>query len=786
MNSFASGGINNDIKIPNMRLSFITANDQAKFETLFRSTVPRGSNTISGKECRAILMRSGVAPSHLARIWTLCDTSKAGELLFPEFALAMHLVNAVMQGDSVPFELDTKTKNEVSSFVDAINSCIANGDLSGPSQPKTPFDDLTSTSYGLQPQSTGFVPQTSFGMPLKPQNTQGFLNPQTTGFMPQTSFGQPLTSQATGGLVQNQPTGGFVQSQSTGGYLQPQTTGFMPSTSFNQSFQNQVPLSSGALQSQSTGVNTSVAPLNMQQTGGFSNAPLMNPPFLQTQPTGSLPFSNFTSTAPLSAQKTGFGNNEIYKQNSFANRLMEESSDVITSEEKSLFYKIFETYDTRKKGLMDSDTAVEVFRKSGLNRSDLEHIWNLCDTNNSGQLNKQEFALGMHLVYRRLSGKNLPNRLPPSLIPSSTQILNSVKDQLKSTADFSRKAPTKVDGFSFKNNDDEILPSSRNRRKTFVDAKEVEANRDTIASLKDSINKKQSQLVSKAGVTDASSQNSLFPHLNDEQAIEELKRKIRALPQPSLAPISGASDEVTAELRKQFESLTNRVPELLAEISSVNNQIAAAKIELYRQRNPSSLVGTGPNGEVTEADRKKAKSKALLASRMAALTGKPETSANIEQQEQNFNREFSAIRSENKANQEIIEDIQSSIFEIAASVNSAFGRNAGSNSGQYEKWELGIGLDPIVRSFIEDSKPRSTSQSTNRSLPSERSGSQNSAHINSSNPKPQSASVSTGDRSAYLKEQAQRKMKERLAKLAWIRKRATLKSNTAYFASRNP
>lgn len=121
VNSFANNGLDNNLKIPAIRLSFITAQDQAKFETLFRSIVTKGSNTVSGENCRAILMKSGLQPSQLARIWQLSDTNRAGELLFPEFALAMHLINNVLQGDSIPYELDSKTKNEVSSFIDAIN-----------------------------------------------------------------------------------------------------------------------------------------------------------------------------------------------------------------------------------------------------------------------------------------------------------------------------------------------------------------------------------------------------------------------------------------------------------------------------------------------------------------------------------------------------------------------------------------------------------------------------------------------------------------------------------------
>ncbi|CAR24337.1 actin cytoskeleton-regulatory complex protein PAN1 [Lachancea thermotolerans CBS 6340] len=750
VNSFANNGINNDIKIPNMRLSFITANDQAKFETLFRSSVPLGSNTISGDACRTILMKSGVSPTQLAKIWTLCDTSRAGELLFPEFALAMHLVNAVIQGDSVPFELDTRTKNEVESFVSAINTSIANGSFSESSKPKTPFDDLTSGILNLQPQPTGSMPQTSFGMPLQAQNTQGLLNPQATGFMPQTSFGQSLVSQQ---------TGGNLQSQYTGGFLQPQSTGFMPPTSFNQPLQTQA-TGGVVLQPQSTGWGNPVVSVPTgQPMGSVPNRTFDNPSLLQPQPTGYLPPSSFNPSAPLSAQKTGFGNNEIYSQSNFASKFFVDNSDVITNEEKSLFYKIFDTYDTQNKGLMDSSTAVEVFRKSGLSRSDLEHIWNLCDTNNNGQLNRQEFALGMHLVYRRLSGNDLPNRLPPSLIPSSTQILNSVKNQLKSSPDAIKKAPTKVDGFSFKHDDDEMLPSSRNRRRTISESKNTE--KQGTSSISTAGNQKL-QVDESPVQLSTTTKNDYNQRLSGEQAIEDLKRKLNSLPRAIDSSNNLLTGE-TKELKAQFDSLASRVPQILAEISDVNNQIATAKIELYRQRNPSSLVGTGANGEVTDEDRRKAKSKALLASRMAALTGRPVSGTNVDQQEQKFNEEVSKIKSENSTNQSIIEEIQSSIFEIAASVNSALVGKANTNGSQYQKWELGVGLDPQVSAYIASTRPISVRQTANVNPSNDRRSFENS---NNGFTTPSQAKVSnTRDRSTFLKEQAQRKMNERLAKL---------------------
>lgn len=56
-------------KIPNVRLSFINATDQAKFETLFKSAVGEDSTTMSGEKARDLLMRSRLDGDALSHIW---------------------------------------------------------------------------------------------------------------------------------------------------------------------------------------------------------------------------------------------------------------------------------------------------------------------------------------------------------------------------------------------------------------------------------------------------------------------------------------------------------------------------------------------------------------------------------------------------------------------------------------------------------------------------------------------------------------------------------------------
>jgi hypothetical protein len=57
-------------KIPSIRLSFITASDQAKFEQLFKSAV--GTNqAMSGDQAKELLFRSKLSGEALAHIWSV-------------------------------------------------------------------------------------------------------------------------------------------------------------------------------------------------------------------------------------------------------------------------------------------------------------------------------------------------------------------------------------------------------------------------------------------------------------------------------------------------------------------------------------------------------------------------------------------------------------------------------------------------------------------------------------------------------------------------------------------
>jgi hypothetical protein len=64
-------------------------------------------------------------------------------------------------------------------------------------------------------------------------------------------------------------------------------------------------------------------------------------------------------------------------------------------------------------------------RQSNLKQRDLEAIWKLADRNKRGRLDIDEFAVVMHLGFKKLNGYPVPAHLPFELMWTSKMVLNS-------------------------------------------------------------------------------------------------------------------------------------------------------------------------------------------------------------------------------------------------------------------------------------------------------------------------------------------------------------------------
>ncbi|KAI1612052.1 hypothetical protein EDD36DRAFT_396768 [Exophiala viscosa] len=793
-------------KIPNIRLSFITATDQAKFEQLFKSAV--GDNqAISGEKARDLLLRSKLPGSALSQIWILSDTTKSGQLLFPEFALAMYLCNLSLTGQSLPPVLPEKIKNEVSSMVDIISFGVPD---EGPvSQSRTNAPD--------------------FDAPLR-QNAVSPPAPQAP--RPQQASNQQLLTQLT-----SQPTGFFNQATGFQPGLQSQPTGFPGPQPGIQSQATGYP--------QSTGYNGPRPPLPPMPTGYGSNMSPQQTGPLQAQPTGIPGQWGF-----VNAPATGLPNIEALQQRlmpqagregGYTTQGLSGSAKIpwaVTKDEKKLYDQLFRAWDGLGKGYISGDTAIEIMGQSGLDRPDLEKVWTLSDPNNKGRLNMDEFAVAMHLIYRKLNGYPVPNRLPPELIPPSTRNINSSLDTVKSLLSQDAEArkqsgaflqPQKTgvsylknhsfrsgssspafgrkDATVFRNNDDDIGYRSSARRRLGAEGRtpspapssEVsDTSNDDLTP--DQIRKKIREKKILLDATDFQDerQNDDDDVLDrrDRREAEDLFRQIRRFQDDiDTHPNSGLGGSDTGaerrSMRRELQRYQDRLPALASDVRKIEKNIAEAKLQLFRLKDAkahpnsaSNIVGTGPGGAVTEADRIKARARARMQARAAELSGRPVPAGDDEGGAQRrLEQESSQVKSEQERNEAMTRDVEEGVKDFVSSLEDGL-RDQGENANQEHerrRWEEALGVEDEIKELIYDlqrssrtAKVRKEEQSRSVSQPSAAQPREEPKSTNGDLPSrpaptttPSASSFTAGmsqqDRVAAAKEKAMKRIQERLA-----------------------
>ena len=683
-----------------------------------------------------ILVSPKLLGADLSRV--LSDTTKSGQLLFPEFALAMYLCNLKLVGKDLPQALPERIANEVSSMVDIISFGVPDDRPQALPRSNAPNFDSPSRSTSSpniqQPQ-----PQASNSQLL----TQ--LTSQPTGFA-----SQYIPPQLTG--LPQQPTG-LTSQQSA---FRPQATGFQqvpqaPSYSGLQPPQPPMPpiptgFNSNLPQSQT---NTHPPPLNAQPTGapgqwGFVNSPASGLPNIDALHQRMMPQpgreGGFT-TAGLSGSAT--------------------VPWAVTKDEKKIYDHLFTAWDGFNKGFIGGDVAIEVMEQSGLEKSDLEKIWTLSDPGNRGRLDKDEFAVAMHLIYRKLNGYPVPNRLPPELVPPSTRnfadSIGTVKSLLsqdaeirKNTGAFLQPQKTGVsylknhsfrnesngvsqgrkDATVFRNNDDAIGYKSSARRRLggggrtpspvqpASPASEGSSEEYSVEQLRKKIREKQILLDAIDFQEENNADEDDILDRKDRRDAEDLYHRIRRCqeeidrhPNSTLRLVDSKAERRV--LKRQLQSLTDKLPELASHVRKTEQSIADAKLELFRLKDAiehpntaSAVIGTGPGGAVTEADRLKARAKAMMQQRSAALTGR-KSSSGVDEASMTPRRleaEQSRIRTEKENNERMIKDVEESVRDFSRGLEDSLTEDTANSSSEHERrrWEDGLGVEDDVKEFIFD------------------------------------------------------------------------------------
>lgn len=731
---------------------------------------------------------------------TLADTTRAGQLYFPEFALAMYLCNLKLTGKTLPSALPENIKNEVSSMVDIIGFSVVDDRFPSSQASNAPQFRLENTS------------QTTIQQP-QPSSSQ-LLQSQMTGFPGH----QPGFAVQPQGLLQSQPTGfSGLQAAQTTGYQGPQPS--MPPMPTGVG-QPPSPYTSGGLASSTS--------LNAQPTGRPGQWGLFN------APASGLP--NIDALQARMMPQQGREGGSYTTQGLQGNAVIPWA---ITKEEKTRYDALFRAWDGFGKGHIGGGQAIEIFGQSGLEKPDLEKVWTLSDNGNKGRLDLDEFAVAMHLIYRKLNGYPLPNALPPELVPPSTRYLNqsigTLKSMLHQESDFRKSSgaallPQKTgvsymknrsfrgdsglasggrkDATVFRNDDEDFGYRSSARRRIGNSSPRpgspasVGPNDEmTLDQLLKKIKEKQVMLDAMDFADEKNNEEDDILDRRDHREAEELYRRIRRMQtdidsHPDALLTSGDSDAERRALKRQLQNLTDKVPELASQVRRTEKAIMEARLELFRLKDakahPGSgapIVGTGPGGAVTESDRLKARAKAMMQQRTAALMGKKvDIGSEDVDAPKRLEEETISAKGEKESNESMVRDVEESVRDFARSIEDSLKEGGKDNASEHERrrWEDGLGVEDEVRDFIFDlqresraSRLRSQDKRVTRpTAPAEESLPQRDESQRAESPAAiaQTAAPSAAggsyasyatpeERAAFIKQQAEQRMAERLAAL---------------------
>jgi hypothetical protein len=733
----------------------------------------------------------------------------------------MYLCNLKLVGKQLPPVLPENIKNEVSSMVDIINFGVVDDAPEPVPKPNAPDfnirqavpspptiqqpQPMQSNSALLTAQMTGFPgqQQPGFGGGFQGQQT-GYQQPMQTGFNQQ------------GGMQQNQTAFSGISNPSATGY-----TGSRPPmppmpTGFN--------LSQGMSPTQS-GMGGMIAPLNAQPTGrpgqwGLVNAPATGLPNIDLLQSRMMPQQGREQG---SFNTSGLTGNAVIPW-------------AVTKDEKTRYDSVFKAWDGFGKGFIGGDVAIEVFGQSGLEKPDLERVWTLADHGNKGRLNMDEFAVAMHLIYRKLNGYPLPAQLPPELVPPSTRkfhdSIGAVKSLLHQESDLRKNSgatllPQKTgvsylkshsfrgdsniggarrkDATVFKNNDDDVgYKSSARRRLANSSPRPASPSSTTsddmsLEQLKKKIREKQVLLDAIDFKDESAVEEDDALDRRDRREAEDLYRRIRRIQEdidshPDAALRNVDSNTERRILKRQLQTLTDKLPEVASHVRRTERSIAEAKLELFRLKDAkahpgsaSAIVGTGPGGAVTESDRLKARAKAMMQQRSAALTGrKIEVNNDDLAAPKRLEEENLRIRNEKENNERMVKDVEDSVRDFSQGLEDNLKDGAEDSTSEHERrrWEDGLGVEDEVKDFIFDlqrssraARVRTEDRRGARESPREAArfdSPTTSSRTESPARTPAPAPAAGGtysqyktpeDRAAYIKQQAEQRMAERLAAL---------------------
>ncbi|KAI8984113.1 hypothetical protein BDF20DRAFT_858003 [Mycotypha africana] len=676
----------NDMAGPSkgIRLSFLAQADQSKYEKIFTQAT-KGNDILTASAAKEVLSRSNIGDENLARIWDLSNVTNAPQLTFPEFATAMYLTSMKMTGADIPYALPEIIHNELINAVRSIQSGINTQSMvplgQQQQQPTPNFSNnssfmLSSSSSPSQPTRPSYASSIS----------NGSISMQATGV---SSLSSSTIPTATASLpTASMPTGMLGNNLDFSNRMMPYERGssFMPSTANFQTLSKSVKIPwavtaeekkqykkiFNAWDTEDKGYITGEKAKEIFSQSGLPQNVLMQIWALaDPHNAGKLNLDEFSVAMHLIYRKlNGY---DVPKH--LPPELIPPSTRDLVDSVSQLKQSILDNI-AKKKNLANFSSSPSTSSDSLSNNGNVHRAYSSSSSLMSAGSSKQRTTIatgrekrtddeddkevGYVSSARRMGpDRNRVRDADGNIISNSSSPASSYGYRGKQTRIHDLRKEIDEKKRRIQELENEAQPRTQTKRYdqlSALDKKEIDTLKERIRELQKEI--------SKNGVDEGQGDDAWSTYINKTAELTSLAEQVRLLEEEIRFTVDHTLKGLLAQVDETENDLLEKkiqAAEAMHKSSTANNHTSNSNdYEL-----PLNIVGTGPNGEITESDRIKAKAKAMVAARMNKLTGKgsnggPTQTSSLTK----FTAEVDKYKSEREEFKIYIDSITDSLTEV--------------------------------------------------------------------------------------------------------------------------
>lgn len=360
----------------------LTDQEKQYYGSIFKSLDQESLGIVTGETARGTFEKSGLPPAVLGEIWQIADPTNLGFLTSFAFAVALRLIGHVQNG--------AKADKSLIDFAGPIAKFQgASGQAPTPTLAHSSTGSISSPPAQLQPQFTSLPPLTNHDI---------------------SKFGQLFAKSAPSGIIPGEQARSIFLKAKLPTNVLSEIWALVDRNNRGQLDRDEFIVAMFLIQGTINGTIRQIPPSIPQhiwdQLKGFQS-PIT---------TGGSNSAIGTTAPSFSPQVTGARPNISRVPSSFANA----SNDwTISPQKKAQFDSIFEGLDNESKGVLGPNEIAPFLMTSKLPQDVLASIWDLSDIHNTGEFTKDEFAIAMFLVQKKISGAELPHVIPDTLLPNN-------------------------------------------------------------------------------------------------------------------------------------------------------------------------------------------------------------------------------------------------------------------------------------------------------------------------------------------------------------------------------